>query len=1283
MQLSLFTPEKALKNRGYDKQSLTRTQVESLKQSLARLSAGITDTQDEEYHKNLISDLLKDVYYRDEYHINVNKKQDLVIRTGKSVSHPVGVILEFKKPSNKTEMVSLERPNVKALQELVLYYLRERWEHNNTSISHLVATNVHEWFVFDEKHFNTFFAQNSQLKQDYIRWNIAGKNTDYFYKSIAAPAIDAIVGDLPCMHLRLKDYSTSTDNSEETERQLTTLYKVLSPEMLLKLPVANDSNSLNKDFYHELLHLLGLEEYKDKAKKTIRRKPDGKRHEGALLENTIALLQSRHKLANVQNLDKYGTSEEEQLFGVGLELVITWLNRILFLKLLEAQLLNYHRKNPTYAFLNMGQVRDFDDLNELFFDVLAVETPKRTPSVRKKYAFIPYLNSSLFEVTALEEVTFEISSLKDRFELPLYRATILKDDTGKRKLTGQKLALSYLFEFLNAFDFSSEGSSLVREEGKALINASVLGLIFEKINGYQEGAFYTPGFITMYMCHETLRSVVIRKFNEHYGWECNTFDDLRDRVHEGNASKRAEANQIINSIRCADIAVGSGHYLVSALNELLAMKSDLGILSYSHDNARVKTCQLRVEYDELKVYDEDGLLIQYHAPTSKEALTSPRQRIQETIFHEKKTLIENCLFGVDINPNSVKICCLRLWIELLKHAYYQLDAQGEGFELRTLPNLDINIRCGNSVISRFELNHTSNVLPKDRLEFNGLIEQYQGSVKLYKHGQGSKRKLREEMERVKQAITHLLVPSDKEHLALRQAQAQLNQIPLLASDEERERWTLQKEEWTRQLVEIEKLYDDKRRALYSNAFEWRFEFTEVLDKEGNYLGFDAVIGNPPYIRQEELGKWKPYLQKHYSSTYAGTADLFVYFVERGITLLQPNGYFSYIIANKWMRAGYGKALRQYLRQMRLTQLIDFGDLPVFEEASTYPCILSLQKNDRQTEFMAAEVNTLTFEHELADYLSKKFFLMTPSSLHEEGWQLGDQGASDLLQKLRRIGTPLGQYVNGKVYRGVLTGLNEAFVIDQATKDRLIAEDARSAEIIKPFLAGWEVKRYNALSAEEYLLFFPKGWTRKNTNSDGEDLNWQWLSKHYPAITRHLMPFAPQGRKRTDKGEFWWELRACGYYSEFEQHKIIYPNISKGPEFTYDTQSFYTNQKCFIINSQDKFLLGVLNSKLSWFLFEMVLPKLRGNFYEPSYKYFKDFPIPSSSSEVRRRIAFLADQILDNKQNSQADTSGFENEIDQLVYELYDLTEEEIQMVEKSGSVKTVAPPVSIDTVISA
>ncbi|NTV47919.1 MAG: restriction endonuclease subunit R, partial [Chlorobiales bacterium] len=336
---------------------------------------------------------------------------------------------------------------------------------------------------------------------------------------------------------------------------------------------------------------------------------------------------------------------------------------------------------------------------------------------------------------------------------------------------------------------------------------------------------------------------------------------------------------------------------------------------------------------------------------------------------------------------------------------------------------------------------------------------------------------------------------------------------------------------------------------------------------------------------------------------------------------------------------------------------------------------------RNSAFFAAEVKTLDF-NDLAEQVEANRFAMQTGDLDDSGWMLVDTRTLGLLQKLRAAGVPLEEYVDGKIYRGVLTGLNEAFVIDEETKNKLISEDRKSEEIIKPFLAGRDIKRYEEPKSDKYLIF-----TRR-----GIDI------EEYPAIKEHLLQFKEQlmPKPKNWNGKFWkgrkegsykwFEIQdSIDYYPEFEKPKIIYPNICKQPEFTFDENLLYTNQKCFIIPIPDKYLIGVLNSKVTMFLFQIILPKLRGDFFEPSYVYFKDFPIrkldltKKQEKAVHDKLVRLVNEMLKSKKELSATQLGYrktqleseidalDRQIDALVYELYGLSEEEIALVEGKGA----------------
>jgi len=450
-------------------------------------------------------------------------------------------------------------------------------------------------------------------------------------------------------------------------------------------------------------------------------------------------------------------------------------------------------------------------------------------------------------------------------------------------------------------------------------------------------------------------------------------------------------------------------------------------------------------------------------------------------------------------------------------------------------------------------------------------------------------------------------------------------------------------------------------------FNWQQGFPEVF-KQG---GFDCVIGNPPYVRQEMLGDIKPYLQKKYK-VYHGMADLYSYFIERGIDLLNKKGCFGIIVANKWMRANYGEPLRKWLKQKNIGGIIDFGDLPVFQGATTYPCILTVESSGGSNpSFSATNVNTLQFDN-LDAYVEQNKKSINKESLNDEGWHLGNETEQQLLKKLQNTGVPLSDYVKGKIYYGIKTGLNEAFVIDEETKNRLIEEDEKSEEVIKPFLAGRDIKRYRQPKSNSFLIFFPKGFTNRMGNNPKNA--WKWLEENHKPIANYLKPFEEKGKKRFDKGDYWWELRACDYYDEFENIKILVPDIALRMQATYDTQKFYLVNTAYIIPVDDKFLLAILNSNLIQFLYSKISSSIRGGYFRFIKQYLEILPI-KYNERLKKEIVQLVETTLQlNKEKQQTTTPDkleqlntriqyTDDKINKLVYTLYGLSEEEVGIVE--------------------
>lgn len=1261
MKINILKPRKAL-NKAFLKVKPNRTGIENFKANLIQLLDRTNDVESEEFHKNLVTDFLKKTYYEPNHFINTKGRNDLVIHTGDKAKSSVGVIIETKKPTNKSEMITSDKLNTKAFQELVLYYLRERITHNNVEVKHLVITNITEWFIFDAITFDRHFAQNKNLVKQFLDFEggrLADTKTDFFYKQIAEPFIAGITSEIEFTHFNLQEYQKPLRNADKTDDvKLIALYKLLSPEHLLKLPFNNDSNSLDKKFYSELLHIIGLSETKEGGKKLIGRNKEQERNSGSMLEDAIIQLDSLDKISRLDKPNQFGKSHQERLFNVALELSITWINRILFLKLLEAQLITYHKGDQSYAFLNKGIIKNYDDLNSLFFQVLAKKHIERNQDVKHLFSKVPYLNSSLFEPTEIEHATLFISNLKDDKTIPILSTTVLKNEQGRRR-TGNLSALEYLFEFLNAYDFSGEGSEDIQEENKTLINASVLGLIFEKINGYKDGSIFTPGFITMKMCRDTIRKAVVQKFNEAKGWNCQTFEELKEDIQEeirsGNRKEvRRIANEIISSIKIVDPAVGSGHFLVSALNELIAIKSELKILVDANLEP-ISSHTIEVVNDELVITNLEDELFEYN-PNNKDS-----QRIQETLFHEKQLIIENCLFGVDINPNSVKICRLRLWIELLKNAYYKNET-----ELETLPNIDINIKCGNSLVSRFAIDSDlKQALKKSKWS----IESYRMAVSTYRNAENKEQK--REMERliaaIKSDFRSEISLNDPKLKRLRNLSGELfqltNQQQLFEmSKKEKALWQKRVDKLTQEIKKLESEVEEiKANKIFENAFEWRFEFPEVLNDDGDFIGFDVVIGNPPYIRQEEFIELKPYLKSRFE-VFHSLADLLTYFVELGYIILRVNGVFQFIISGKFTRAGYGTLMRKFLSEKtEITHFIDFGGKPIFDEATVDAAIVGFIKKipNEDSKLVFIEVKKEDeIELDFDDYLKKKTIFYPTNALSESVWSFDSPKWFSIIEKINKNGISLSDW-NITINFGIKTGFNEAFIIDESKYYELIEKDPKSLEIIKPLLRGRDIQKYVSNDIVNWVIgTFPS----KKLNID-----------EYAAIRDYLLSFGKTIHQTGEKGSRkktshqWFETQDnIAFWQDFEKPKLIWKRIGSILRFCYDESGAYClDSTCIATGPKVKFLAAVLNSKICNKELFRLSPKTGTGDLIISVQALNPLKVPLPSEEEENAICEVLDKIIEcKKRDPSIDTTELENQIDQLVYQLYDLTEEEIEIIEK-------------------
>lgn len=1237
--MNRLKPRKAL-NKAFLKVKPNRSEIERFKANLIKLLGNIDEIEREENQKNHLRDFLRDTYYKENHEVNTKDTKDLVIHHGKTNKTDVGVIIEAKRPGNKAEMIKPDDINKRAFHEILLYYLRERITEKNINVKHLIVSNVYEWYIFDEKIFERIFAQNRKLVKQFQDFELSKKPTEIFYTEIVEPFIAGIEHDIEFTFFDIREYEKPLRNqNSKDDNKLIALFKLLSPEHLLKLPFVNDSNSLDKRFYGELLHIIGLAEKKDGSKKIIERNAPGQRHTGSLLENAMIQLDSLDKISRLENARQFGATQSERLFNVALELGITWINRILFLKLLEAQLVAYHKGDKSYEFLNTETIKDYDDLNSLFFQVLARRPHERNEDVKKAFEQVPYLNSSLFEPTEIEHATLFISQLRNDKPIPLYPQTVLKDETGKKR-NGNMNPLAYLFAFLSAYDFASEGSEEIQEDNKTLINASVLGLIFEKINGYKDGSFFTPGFITMYMCRETIRKAVIQKFNETKGWNCTDMTALYNKIEDRN-----EANKIINDIKICDPAVGSGHFLVSALNELIAIKSDLNIL-LDRQGRWLKEYHLEVVNDELIVTDEDGQLFEYN-PENKES-----QRVQETLFHEKQTLIENCLFGVDINANSVKICRLRLWIELLKNAYYKtssaelvtpghpLSKPGSNPELvtpshplsktvsnsdqvtsshqvttertlETLPNIDINIKCGNSLISRFAIDaDLGNALKSNKWT----IDDYRVAVDTYRNAQS--KEVKREMEKLIATIksdfkSNIDQPFKKK---IRNARAKVDKLATEINTQKQWGEKINKqlfkdlEKAAKNLKKLEEERDNtEANKIYENAFEWRFEFPEVLDDNGNFIGFDVVIGNPPYIPLESfsINERKFFNQKY--SQLERKYETSVCFILEGLGILNSTGFLSFIAPVTWQTGENYSKFRSFMIENHGIEKIINLPFNIFEDAYVDTGLYFISKTKQK------QYSIFAFE--------KKATVENLENLHFQIFKISDLKSPEFklfidksIQQFSRFDIPnfikLGQITKST------QGLSGSKFPENTPEEN---------KYEFPFLAKGNVYNFCLIKEKVY-----------NTSlSDKQNLIQFYLAEPKILIRRII--------NRQDR----LSVTYCDERLVFK--KDINPFIPIDPNFD-----------C-------KYLTGILASKFISFLYlKSSSIATKDDFRQTTLTELRNLPIPNVDREEQSKISRLVSDILDLKKiDSNSETSQLENQINHLVYQLYGLTAEEIAIIENS------------------
>ena len=1157
-------------------------------------------SQDEEHNKRLVGRLLEQLFYDGKHAVNSANPIDLAIFADAVAkgSRPV-VLIEVKQPTNP-EMVRRDDLNRKALHELVLYYVRQEMISHNTDINHLIITDGVQWFVFDKRVFYDCFIAHRTFANRVKKADTENNKTQYIYDQIIRPYVATLGDRLRYTYLNLGDVAAVSTDHVPHSRKVTSAYRLLSPTHLLKQAVMYDHNELSLAFYHELLYIMGLEEVMmDNIARIVRCKPNH-RQPNSLLEETIRLFDERGALM---------TPEDKEEAALGL--VMTWVNRLLFLKLLEAQMSGFGQKEK---FLTPSRIPDYRTLHDLFFQVLGHPVEERIAEMRGRFDDVPYLNSNLFEFTPHESQNFRVRELR-MGSMKVYKNTRLHDEDCRRARRELR-TLEYLLRFLDAYDFSGNPKSDedADDEAKTIIDAAVLGIIFEKINGYKDGAFFTPSYLSEFMCREVIQRKVVDKFNEAYKEEGLHFVNYQDLVDSlpVDAVSRAKANGVINSIHICDPSVGSGHFLVSALNELIAIKYQLGCLQYVDTGNRVKEYSFDIQNDELLIREKGAGLFVYKGG-------GDGYDLQKTLFEEKRTLIENCLFGADINPKSAEICRLRLWIEMLKNAYY---VNGK---LQTLPNIDINIKCGNSLLSKYPVRIGTGIINPETLEN---FSEYRQLVQDFKECKDKQQKLlmRKRIDEMTQGEMVL----DAVHRCF---------FP-------------QKEQ----------------KDLIQTVVDWQLVFPEVLDDSGCFMGFDIVLGNPPYINMQSLpvisdiyaGLKKPIgLNKHAPlySTYTSTGDICTLFFERGMQLLSPGGYLCFITTNKWMRSDFGQTTRQFLTTAtNPLLLVDFPGQKLFTKATVETCILLLSADSNQHQMQAC--STVKREKGLHAYVHSH---LTPCDFNgDEDWVIRSEIDWEILKKVQAKADVLASW-HLDIHFGLKTGQKDVFIVNDSKRQEILSlcqteeERERTAEMFKPLVKGEDLKRYEVSFADRWLIHTHNGIKDQKTKEviiPRIDIN------DYPSLKAYLDTHSEKINNRYDQGDTFYNLRNCVYWPDFEKSKLIWGELSDVPKFYLDEFGYYGDSTTYyMVGGHLTYLLVYLNSPLSAYLFSKLGNTTgAGTIRWQKFKVEQQL-IPDISHEDEQRIIDLYRKYQQTNEDSHLE------EAYHIIYNIVGLNKEEIEYIE--------------------
>ena len=941
--------------------------------------------------------------------------------------------------------------------------------------------------------------------------------------------------------------------------------------------------------------------------------------------------------------------------------------------------------------------------------------------VVRVYQSVPFLNGGLFECLdkqqeagARSPVMYHDGFSREPRKCAHIPNNLFFDEHG-------------LITLFSRYDFTVDENA--PNDTDVALDPELLGKVFENLLGAynpetqetarkQSGSFYTPREIVNYMVDESLVA--------HLRTQAHEVEESVIRLLLGGEEPPALPNPLRHELvaalyhcRILDPACGSGAFPMGLLLKMVHLLQRLDPKNTLwHEVVMAETEKALTEAETLDPAEKR---------LRRQRITeSFDQNVNQPDYARKLYLIENCIFGVDIQPIAVQIAKLRAFITLVCDQEPDLTDAARNYRMLPLPNLETKFVAANSLIGlstdfadglkpgeggsrlddaellrlraelaevrhqHFRARNSSdkNACRKHDRELRGQIKTRlveiackpdAAKIAFYKTEIG---KLEDKRKAVETEIWEEVTETE---VGLGDILAATGPVQrTLRIDKNREARDRINDEIRRNTRVIE---SEQNRVKNKSAFQKEADTLAAWDPYnqnasspffnpawmfGFKSGFDIVIGNPPYVRQEDIREQKPALQAHGYVCFDGIADLFVYFYERGAKLLSDGGHLCYITSNKYFRAGYGAKLRSYLSaETRILTLIDFGDAPVFE-AIAYPSIILAQ---RAAPAPSHALNAFTWTpgpdiSEFPALFRERAFHVPQSGLRADGWQLERPEVLALLDKLRAAGTPLGEYVRGKFYRGVLTGLNEAFVVDRATRDRLIAEHPSSAEILKPFLRGRDVKRWRCQFADKYLIKIESSENKKHPWSGKPAAKAESVFKQeYPAIHRFLTAHRKALVERCDQGKYFWELRSCIYWEAFTTPKIVIPAIDNKCNYALEAKGYFSNDKTSIcVSDTPQYVLALLNSSVLWWLIRQTAASKQGGFYEFKPMYVSHLPIPATSPEKQAPIVALVDSILAAKASDPAaDVAALEAEIDRLVYALYNLTPEEIAIVEGRGA----------------